>query len=365
VQLQEYAKIQQEKRDGGRLVIPLVKEHLLKNWNQQDLNPHFVHPSEMAKKDWCERATYYRICSGWTPPERFNFNLQIIFDEGHQIHDKWQTWLRESGRLYGRWECDFCHAGWLATSWELGDICKACRNVSNWRYAEVPLTYGIVTGHEDAAVDDRLIEFKSVGIGVLRIDNPMLLSKFYHKEAKLYDLDGLWKALDKPLSSHLRQANVYLWLAQKMGLDFPKCSLVYEYKPNQQVKEFVISPSEAVMSPLLDKVGHIEYALETGVAPRCPYKGCKHCEPYEQSGSPQLPDRIAECVQRLAEGERARPARTEVSRSRDAGPTRRRNGTQRQQSDEAVPPADGIPEVSGDTASVSGSRRKVFRTKDE
>lgn len=294
--LAELAKIQ---RGGNKLILPLVQEHLLARWGPDpDRDATKVHVSEMAKKDWCERATWHRIRTGVWPEERFSFTLSSIFDEGHQIHDKWQTWLADTGKLWGDWRCEACgrQIGYV-TRGQADSLAPKCILLTGhlWRYQEVSLQYGLISGHEDAAVDDRLVEFKSVGIGTLRRDNPALLAKYYVQTVdgkKIYDLDALWAGLKQPLMSHVRQANLYMWLAQRMAewlsgsgfveaplryASFRKCSIVYEYKPNQQSREYVIPLSMDIVQPLLDRVE----ALHQPVPPPCPYGGCTQCQAYD------------------------------------------------------------------------------------
>jgi hypothetical protein len=321
--LAELAKIQ---RSGNRVVLPLVEEHLLSIWGDQTgRDPRKVHVSEMAKKDWCERATWFRINqTGTWPEERFSFTMQSIFDEGHQIHDKWQTWLADSGHLWGDWRCLACDTVLTAQLKPLAAGCQTSRAGHIWRYAEVSFSYGLFSGHEDAAVAGRLVEFKSVGLGTLRRDSPGLLAKFYVQTTegkKLYDLDALWKALKQPLMSHVRQANLYLWLAAMMadqgipGYEvFDSASIVYEYKPNQQSREYVIPLSMDIVDPLVKRAGALAWASP----PPCPYGGCKQCHDYDQAKpGPDDRARSAPGAQAGAGGGGGRvPARRLVHRSR-------------------------------------------------
>lgn len=376
----EYARLQQEKA-GNKVVIPLVKEYLQEQWyKESDRIPNRVHASEMAKKDWCERSSYWRIIGRRIPNEPFNFTLQTIFDEGHQIHDKWQGWLKETGKLWGLWECRMCHETKLGKSEDLDmtfdpewgglgefnreDYCELGHGeplTHMWKYQEVPLNYWLITGHEDGAVGNTLVEFKSVGLGTLRHESPELLSKFYNKTLKMYDLDGLWNALRQPLKSHVRQANVYGWLAQQMGYSFTQASIVYEFKPNQQSREFIIPFSPEIISPLLERVARIETGIASHTPPPCPYGGCKYCKAYEAGTTPDasIPSRTV-LVRRPPEGNAAGNASASQAPRRYAVRPRGRDGAERQLADEAVPPADGLAEVPGHPARPGGGGRKVL-----
>jgi hypothetical protein len=274
----------------GKIVIPTVERYLLSR-KPDYRDPFHLHPSEMAKKEWCERASYYRITTGtWPPKDKFSFTLQSVFDEGHQIHDKWQMWLKASGKLWGDWCCSGCGFRQTCEASELTESCYECGMEMDdpWVYEEVGLSTDMITGFEDAAIGDRLVEFKSLGLGTLRVERPELLQRFHkHTDSGMvYDIDGIWKALNAPLKSHVRQANIYLWMCQQMGgvyRDFRSCSIVYEYKANQQAKEFFVPMSEKVLEPLLDRVGYVEVALAQERPPRCPQGGCKQCQSYEKT----------------------------------------------------------------------------------
>ncbi len=295
--LAELVKIQQQA--GDKMILPLVEAHLLARWGPDpDRATGMLHVSEMAKKDWCERASYLRITSDTWPAEPYSFILQSIFDEGHQIHDKWQSWLAETGRLWGDWKCAALRALVQRSTREEASaqaFCCVCRNGEHlWEYAEVSLAHGLIQGHEDAALGDRLVEFKSVGIGTLRRESPGILAKYYTETVdgkKLYDLDGLWAGLKQPLMSHVRQANLYLWLARQMAdadceaadvyRSFTKASIVYEFKPNQQAREYVIPLSMDIVTPLLERARVVQWALDAGTPPPCRLGGCSACKAFE------------------------------------------------------------------------------------
>src|SRR5258708_1016138 len=96
--LADYAEIKKNKN----VLLSDIQAHLLAETSKPtDRRQDIIHPSEMAKGDWCHRATYYRL-AGWTPPkdDKFSFVLQNIFAEGHEIHRKWQKWISEMGRLW-------------------------------------------------------------------------------------------------------------------------------------------------------------------------------------------------------------------------------------------------------------------------
>lgn len=282
--LKEYRSI---KRQHG-VVLPLVQEHLLRVGDAGQ-DPSVVHPSEMSKPDWCIRATAQRITTGIQPPDdKFNFILQNIYAEGTAIHEKWQSWLGDTGRLWGDWRCAICKreiTGTTPPAW----VYPMCGSFAGepvphiWRYREVSLAAGLISGHEDAAIDTNLVEFKSIGVGTLRVGNPDLLKKHAVKTRAgktCYDTERIWQGVRGPFRTHMVQSTIYLWLAQQMGLPFTKVSIVYEHKYDQRTKEFEIGLNMKLIDPLLAKVERIEYALATMSVPACEFGGCKKCEEY-------------------------------------------------------------------------------------
>jgi hypothetical protein len=268
------------------VVIPLVTEVLRRGHGTPDpgRRQDVLHPSEMCKANWCHLHTYNRL-TGKTPYSdgKFSFVLQNIFAEGNFIHEKWQTWLQQTGQLWGDWYCDRCMATVRRTADPTGMLSWCTEHSDHhWQYKEVTLWNDALNiyGHEDGALVDAncLVEFKSVGLGTLRFEAPELLARFYNRDSRQYDLDGVWKSITRPLSSHIRQVNLYMWLAREMGLPFDKTQVVYEFKVNQQVKEFTVPLSMETVQPMLDKAAEIKLALATGTPPACPDGGCKSCE---------------------------------------------------------------------------------------
>src|ERR1700733_5547900 len=227
------------------VVLPLVQEYLLAHWGEDDRPQNVVHSSEMSKPDWCIRATAYRLQSGMVggTPDKFNFILQNIYSEGDEIHAKWQRWLTDTGKLWGDWRCIVCGErapGQLVPNpWmnPCEHYVSVGRSPHIWKYEEVNLHHGIISGHEDAAIGDHLVEFKSIGIGTLRKGNPDLLKKHavQTKAGKtIYDLERVWQGVRSPFRSHVIQTNIYLWLARQMDLPFKRASIVYEHKYDQR-----------------------------------------------------------------------------------------------------------------------------------
>lgn len=297
------AELARIKRKAGNVLLgEMEKAELAEFEADSDRRADVLHPSEMAKEDWCYRASYYRIKHNrWVKDEKFNPQMQRIFATGNEAHTKWQRRMRATGKLWGDWKCLVCDQ-WVRAAFEppvdyWSSNSPGCGDYGSneyghrWEYKEVSLHYGLVAGHEDGAIDDFLVEVKTIGTGTVRHDNPDLLKEHYKElveGGRVYDIDSLWRAITKPFPTHTRQANVYLWLAQQMGLPFQKVRFLYELKHNSSTKEFVIVPSERIMKPVLTGMRAVEYALGQGVPPGCNQKdenggNCSQCTAYEEA----------------------------------------------------------------------------------
>lgn len=288
------------------LILPKVKDHMLKEYGwDSDRDPTVIHPSEMAKDDWCLRATYLRIISGAWPPdkEKFDYVRENIFAAGNDIHEKWQNRIIAAGfPMWGDWECSVC-GEWARNtvqpdargfSMQYGDgplalvadndECLDYYGGHRWAYREVTLNAReqlLIAGHSDGAFDNSLIEIKSIGLGTIRIDAPDLLKEY--QEGKHTDLAGLWKGITKPLKSHLIQGDVYLHLAHVLGLPFDQIVYLYEFKANQMTKEFTVKYSPVRSGKLVAKADKIKYAVDHGIPPECIKPGeCKQCNAFPQ-----------------------------------------------------------------------------------
>jgi len=282
------------------LILPRVKDHMLKAYGwDAGRDPTVVHPSELAKSDLCLRAVYRRIISGQWPPEKesFDFTRENIFATGNDIHAKWQGRIIDAGfPVWGDWECLTC-SEWVRNSvkpdpqgysMQYGDGPLALvadhdcwlQSGHRWEYREVTLNAKselLIAGHADCGFDDTLVEIKSIGLGSIRMDAPELLARY--QDGKMTDLTGLWKALNKPLVSHLRQGDVYLHLGHVLGLPFTRIVYLYEFKANQLTKEFTISYDAGRSMKLVAKAEEVKYAIESGIAPKCIRgHGCKQCD---------------------------------------------------------------------------------------
>ncbi|WP_143662688.1 hypothetical protein [Streptomyces sp. CB03238] len=360
-----------EKRGAGEEnFLGTVRTHIVeKNKADNSRRQDIIHPSEMVKTDWCPKATFLRITTGVHHKQSFGFQSLNIFDTGHESHRKWQRRAWDVGWLEGMFECLHCYDKW----WDISPKqCTYCKSTA-LEYAEVPLSAEgthLIVGHSDGMLTPArsLLEIKTVGEGTVRFEEPERLSKYLvalPDGSKMVDLPAMWGSIKVPFPSHIRQGQIYLWLAQARGLDVDRMTYVYESKFNQDVKQFVVRFNPDIIAPLLETARDIKERVAAGdPAPDCVSGDvCKQCKPYQQeteTDGEEAPRR----GRRQALGENdaeARPAGTEAekpSRGRHAGPAGQPDRTHRRQADGALRRADQVGRVRRNTASGSSSRRE-------
>lgn len=232
----------------------------------KDRDTAHIHPSEMAKSNWCQRQTAYRI--GFTPkdpdyePTRLYWRLASIFEEGHEIHAKHQSALWELGHLEGQWKCNRCDHSWWATA---PAMCARCFS-DHIEYAEVPLRhpeYHII-GHTDGIHHEngvrRNLEMKSVGIRSIEIEIPGVYQRWKESAS---DLNALWASIKIPFPSHQRQVQIYMAVLQAMGYDVTETWFVYEFKATQDLKGFTVKYNKRAAQNLLDKAAAVLEAVDS------------------------------------------------------------------------------------------------------
>lgn len=240
-----------------------------------------IHPSAMIKPDWCHRAEYYHLQGAEPAPPKYRQSMKthLTFEEGHRIHARWQNWFQGMGRLYGKFECVNCRV----VVWETSPtLCTGCSS-TKFKYKEVPVSspeHGI-SGHADGWLknfgDDLLLEIKSVGEGTFAWEDRM------GWQAQGEDFKKAWANLKSPFYTHIMQAQVYMKLLELMDPDnHPKEAVfIYESKPTQEVKEFVMPKSDFGVTPLFEAATMIMQAIDKQQPPGCnisPTGSCSKCE---------------------------------------------------------------------------------------
>lgn len=246
-----------------------------------DRSTTVLHPSEIIKKDWCKRSSFFLLNGHTKIAEKPSLQLQSIFDEGHAIHAKWQRYFQEMGVLYGKFTCVACDF----TMFDIGPIeCPSCKK-QTMEYREVTLVDNDlrIAGHTDGWIkgigNDTLIEIKSIGPGTIRSESPGLMMDAGG------DFMKAWQNVNRPFSSHIMQGQVYLELMKRMGNKVDEIVFLYELKANQSYKEFSVKADYELVRHVFDGAKVVVDAVEAGVAPECsnnPGSTCKQCDPYKE-----------------------------------------------------------------------------------
>ncbi|MEU0213571.1 hypothetical protein ABZ281_00125 [Streptomyces sp. NPDC006265] len=358
-----------EKRGAGEEnFLGTVRTHIVeKNKADDSRRQDIIHPSEMVKSDWCPKATFLRITTGIHHKQSFGFQSLNIFDTGHESHRKWQNRAWAIGWLEGKFRCLHCTHSW----WDKSPAsCATCGSPA-LEYAEVPLsceTSHLIAGHSDGMLTPAhsLLEIKTVGEGTVRFEEPERLAKYkvtLPDGSHMVDLAAMWSSIKVPFPSHIRQGQIYLWMARERQLDVDRMTFVYESKFNQDVKQFTVRYNPAIIGELLDAALDIKDRIHAKKdAPGCVNGDvCKQCKPYQETTDGEEAPRRGRREALVEDDAEAQPERAEgekPSRGRSPRPAGQADRTRRRQPDGAVRRADQVGGVRRNTARGSGSRRE-------
>lgn len=296
-------------RGKNTFILGPVERMLITDAQQPDPDRRedIIHPSEIAKSDWCPRSTYLRLAGKKQEYTASGFALEKIWQYGTDAHKKWQKWLWRAGELFGKFKCRGCKHEWMGVSPETCPKCKKGRELL--KYLEVPLEdeAHLLGGHADgqwrprgATTPHRMIEVKTVALGTVRIEAPKMLAAYTRKVVyldrimdsrfpidevppelivKWVDIEALWRDIHRPFASHLRQGSIYLFLRALLMPEVTQMTYLYESKMHQGTKEFTVRFDMDDVEDMLGICRSIKYALETGKdIPDCIKPGkCKAC----------------------------------------------------------------------------------------
>lgn len=253
-----------------------VQRHLAKappEWRRPDC----IHPSEISHEDFCPRKIFFRISGVPQEPVPRKLIFEMVFERGHDSHEKWQNWAWDMGILNGFWWCRWCDNLWEDHSPSECPKCEAGRDLI--KYAEVPLSndFYLLAGNADGDVDDHgLIEVKTIGPGTVRIEAPDLVEK-YTTEDGIVDWEMLWRGIHRPFRSHRTQGMIYCFCKGRDQMTF-----IYDPKMvTSYPKEFVVKFKEEYIEDVLEQCLVVKRALAKDVAPKRPLwatKSCRACK---------------------------------------------------------------------------------------
>jgi hypothetical protein len=268
----------------GSRVLTTVERHLITTPEPNTRRSDVLHPSAMVKDDWCHRSSYFQLLGFPPPPSKYRITLsqKRVFQIGHDIHHGWQNIFKNMETLWGKWRCPECNETFVGSPKDHKDDVPP----NQYEYLEVPLVYEPlrISGHADGILigfgEPLLLEIKSIGAGTFRFEAPQLMSE--HNG----NLDDMWKSLNAPFMSHIKQAQMYMKLAELIGLEVQpqEVLFLYENKSNQQPKEFVVPKSDFGISHILEAAAQIVEAVDNKTPPTCNIDsnaGCYQCKGYD------------------------------------------------------------------------------------
>jgi hypothetical protein len=182
---------------GNKNMIIEAIDNYLENKPRDDRLKHCFHPSTLHKS---VDELYHHYLYG-DNDQKFASRVLRIFDNGHNVHNRLQRYLKEIGIL---------------------------------KQAEIPVENAEyeIKGHADGIIEIEGIE------GVLEIKS-MNANQFYSSY--------------EPKPEHLIQINIYMFC-----LKIPNGCLLYECKDNQELKEFYVKQDPKILDPILAKIRYVQ-----------------------------------------------------------------------------------------------------------
>jgi hypothetical protein len=188
------------------MIIETIDEYL-KTRPKDKRAKRCFHPSSLHKS---VKELYHHYLEG---DNRQDFEPRIlrIFDNGHGVHDRLQTYLKKAGVLL-----------------------KAEVPIENKEYE--------IIGHTDGILEI------SGAKGILEIKS-MNANTFY--------------SAYEPKEEHLIQVNIYMFCTK-----IERACLLYECKDDQALKEFYVKQDKKILDPILDKIRFVQDCLGNGKEPQ-------------------------------------------------------------------------------------------------
>ena len=221
-----------------------------------------MHPSDMAKKEWCGRHDYYRIID--TPIEKTSKANPSFRMENISQRATTSTASTSSG--CGRWasssvtsQCKDCGHRWGDTSPEKCQFCLSDRLM----YKEYPLRRKtlLIEGHADAATTlGCLVEIKSIGIRTLAFDAPRLYQRYLDGESA----EDIWFEISRPFPPHASGPVVPV---DGLACCTSRSCSSTSPSSDQQIKEFVVEYNKSFIAPLLETAKDVTTGVQAAGLP--------------------------------------------------------------------------------------------------
>jgi len=251
-------------------VMGLVAPYLIKKAINSDRKHDTFHPSAWGA---CLRKValeYYNEKHKFLKRDASDINvrMEMIFDNGHGVHHRWQKYLDHSNVLRGAWQCPNPACGriygldddkplGIFNPSRYGNFKCECGNEKELEYYEM-----IVKSEEfnfkgavDAIVDVRGPWGQDKPVG----NSDIFVLDLKSSKAKYFDeiVHAKWE--------HVVQVHIYMWLlGLKMGV------VLYECKDDQRIKEMPVPFDENLKERIKKESKWMQSVLKEGKLPPVP-----------------------------------------------------------------------------------------------
>jgi hypothetical protein len=243
----------------------VVRQHLVKKAAESTRRYDVFHPSAWG---YCLRKVAYQY---YNENKKFyqktdadvNSRLEMIFDNGHHVHARWQDYLDNAGVIRGIWRCPNPACGRKYGEGSRLGIFNPARTRKGWKcqcgndkaleYDEIPIIshpdYNF-RGSCDAVLDFRGGPFEmKTALDVIVVDFKSMKNDEFVK-------------LEHAKPEHVVQVNIYMWVLGLKG-----AVLLYENKDKQLVKEMFVPRDEALITRIKKEAIWMRKLLNEGKLP--------------------------------------------------------------------------------------------------
>jgi len=183
------------------------------------------HPSQM---DACLRAMFYMWCAIPGTSDVPKPKTVRIFDEGDHVHIRYQTYLRDMGRLWGDWKCTTCKKKWTGLAGHAP--CKHANSKQEYKeYVLCDMEFGIWGRCDGIVFPDEIPDEP------LRTYDEMMRTPERKTVLELKSMNSHnFSKLRTPPDHYLTQVNAYM-----NCLGIKETTFIFENKDTQDNKQFV------------------------------------------------------------------------------------------------------------------------------
>lgn len=269
-------------KDDG-IVLPKLNKYLLTIGDDEDRNHGYNSPSGVSS---CPRSLFYTR-TGVKKDGAVDARTRRIFDNGHHVHDRLQTYLKAEGCLLLEetpvWDEDLLILGHCDGMLRLSKFSLAILEIKSINAnAYAHLTTAKPEHQMQAQVYMYCLE--KMRQKVQQGDFDEVKKDLLQKYADLMDgfvVGGKRFTKEEKILHKVEEMETALNILYTTPRPITKMSVVYENKNDQDLKEFVIDWDDALVDEIIEKYTFINKAVNTDTLPDRPEeatsKSCSTC----------------------------------------------------------------------------------------